>query len=123
MAERRGRERPASGNAAVGEPLVQLVSATTGGEVLVQNSVFVKGPSFVLQAGNRGGAFTVRNNVFVANKMAAIEIYGTCGQRCRLNTPTSWDQVGVANNTILFSWSRAKDFHDTGYGVRIMTSR
>ena len=30
-------------------------------------------------------------------------------------------EVEIAHNTILFSWSRTKDFKDMGYGVRIMT--
>ena len=33
----------------------------------------------------------------------------------------SCGNVEVAHNTILFTWSRLKDFLDMGYGVRIMT--
>lgn len=114
-------ERPSQGNATVGEPLLQFVSATTGGDVTIQNCVFINGASFALQAGHRSGKFTVRNNVFVANKMAAIEIYGTCARTGGPNTPTLCSEVEIAYNTILFSWSRLKDFLDMGYGIRIMT--
>lgn len=114
-------ERPAVGFPTVGEPLLQFVSATTGGDVAVQNCVFVNAASFALQAGHRSGKFTVKNNVFVANKMAAIEIYGTCASTGGPNTMALCGEVEVAYNTIVFSWSRTKDFLDMGYGVRIMT--
>lgn len=114
-------ERPPVGFPTVGEPLLQFVSATTGGDVTIQNCVFVNAPSFALQAGHRSGKFTVKNNVFAANKMAAIEIYGTCASTGGPNTLALCGEVEVAYNTILFSWSRTKDFLDMGYGVRIMT--
>ena len=114
-------EKPSTGNSTVGEPLLQFVSATTGGDVTIQNCVFVNGASFALQAGHRSGKFIVRNNVFVANKMAAIEIFGTCASTGGPNTLSLCGEVEIAGNTILFSWSRLKDFLDMGYGVRIMT--
>lgn len=114
-------EKPSTGYPTVGEPLVQFVSATTGGDVTIQHCVFVNGPSFALQAGHRSGKFTVKNNVFVANKMAAIEIFGTCASTGGPNTLSLCGEVEIANNTIVFTWSRLKDFLDMGYGIRIMT--
>jgi len=114
-------EKPGDRNSTVGEPLLQFVSATTGGDVTIQNCVFINGASFALQAGHRSGKFTVRNNVFVANKMAAVEIYGTCARTGGPGTLTLCSEVEIAHNTILFSWSRTKDFMDMGYGIRIMT--
>ncbi len=114
-------ERPPVGFPTVDEPLLQFMSATTGGDVTVQNCVFVNGASFALQAGHRNGKFTVKNNIFVANRMAAIEIYGTCASTGGPNTMALCGDVEVAYNTILFTWSRTKDFLDMGYGVRVMT--
>ena len=114
-------EKPSNANPTVGEPLLQFVSATTGGDVTIQNCVFTNGASFALQAGHRSGKFTVKNNVFVGNKMAAIEIFGTCASTGGPNTMALCGEVEVAYNTILFTWSRVKDFLDMGYGVRIMT--
>lgn len=114
-------ERPKVGNSTVHEPLLQFLSATTGGDVTIQHCIFVNGASFALQAGHRSGKFTVKNNVFIANKMAAIEIYGTCASTGGPNTLALCGEVEIANNTILFTWSRTKDFLDMGYGVRIMT--
>ena len=114
-------EKPKDAFSTVHEPLLQFVSATTGGDVTIQNCIFVNGASFALQAGHRSGKFTVKNNVFVANKMAAIEIYGTCASTAGPKTMALCGEVEIANNTILFTWSRTKDFMDMGYGVRIMT--
>jgi len=114
-------ERPPVGYPTVDEPLLQFMSATTGGDVTIQNCVFVNGASFALQAGHRSGTFTVQNNVFVGNRMAAVEIYGTCASTGGPNTMALCGDVEVAYNTILFTWSRTKDFLDMGYGVRVMT--
>lgn len=114
-------ERPPLGNPTVYEPLLQIVSATSGGDVTVQYCVFVNGASFALQAGHRSGKFKVLNNVFVANRMAAVEIYGTCASTAGPNTMSLCGDVEIAYNTILFTWSRTKDFQDMGYGVRVMT--
>lgn len=114
-------ERPPVGYPTVDEPLLQFMSATSGGDVTIQNCVFVNGASFALQAGHRSGTFTVQNNVFVGNRMAAVEIYGTCASTGGPNTMALCGDVEVAYNTILFTWSRTKDFLDMGYGVRVMT--
>ena len=114
-------EKPPVGFSTVEEPLLQFMSATTGGDVTVQYCVFVNGASFALQAGHRSGTFTVKNNVFVSNRMAAIEIYGTCANTAGPKDMTLCSDVEVAYNTILFTWSRLKDFLDMGYGVRVMT--
>jgi len=114
-------ERPATGNSTVDEPIIQFVSACAGGNVTIQNCVFLNGASFGLQAGHRSGTFKVLNNVFIANRMAAIEIYGTCASTGGPNTMALCGDVEIANNTILFTWSRLKDLNDMGYGIRIMT--
>ncbi len=117
----RATERPASGNSTAEEPIIQFVSACTGGDVTITNCVFANGASFGLQAGHRKGTLRVINNVFVGNRMAAIEIFGTCASTGGPGTMSLCGDVEIANNTILFTWSRLKDFKDMGYGIRIMT--
>lgn len=114
-------EYPPAGNSTAAEPCIQFVSATAGGDVTIQNCVFVNGANFAVQAGHRSGTFTVKNNVFVSNRMAAIEIFGTCAGSNQNKDMTRCGEVEIANNTIIFTWSRLKDFKDMGYGVRIMT--
>ncbi len=108
-------------NSTVGEPCISLRSGVQGGDVTIQNCVFVNGASFGIQAAHKSGTFKVLNNVFVANRMAAIEIFGTCAGSKEKRNMVSCGNVEIANNTILFTWSRLKDFSDMGYGVRIMT--
>lgn len=108
-------------NSTVGEPCISIRSGVQGGDVTIQNCVFVNGASFGIQAAHKSGTFKVMNNVFVANRMAAIEIFGTCAGSKEKRNMISCGNVEIANNTILFTWSRLKDFLDMGYGVRIMT--
>ena len=117
----RSTERPASGNSTVEEPILQVVSAAQGGDLTIRNCVFVNGSSFAIQAGLRQGTFRILNNVFVGNRMAAIEVYGTCAAKGGPGTTPDCGTVEIANNTILFSWSRLKDLLDMGYGIRVMT--
>lgn len=117
----RATERPASGNSTAEEPIIQVVSAAQGGDITIQNCVFVNGASFGVQGSLRQGTFRVINNVFIANRMAAIEIYGTCGSGGGPGTMANCGTAEIANNTILFTWSRLSDMRDMGYGIRIMT--
>jgi hypothetical protein len=117
----RSTERPSTGNSTAEEPIIQVVSAAQEGDITIQNCVFVNGASFGLQGGLRSGTFRVLNNVFVGNRMAAIELYGTCASKGGPGTMPDCGTVEIAYNTILFSWSRLKDMKDMGYGIRIMT--
>ena len=108
-------------NATVNEPIISIRAGTKGGDVTIQNCVFVNGASFGIQAAETTGTFRIINNVFVANKMASIEVFGTCAGSNKKDDMISCGDVEIAYNTILFSWSRLKDFLDMGYGVRIMT--
>lgn len=118
---RRSTEPVPGFNSTVEKPCIQFASATRGGNITIQNCVFTNGASFAIQAGLFTGYFKVINNVFVANRMAAIEIYGTCAGSKRKTDMVACGEVEIANNAILFTWSRVKDYRDMGYGVRIMT--
>ena len=108
-------------NSTVGEPCIAIRAGSLGGDVTIQNCVFVNGASFGIQIGQRSGKVTIKNNVFVANKMAAIEVFGTCAGSNQKRDMVACSEVEIYNNTILFTWSRLKDMMDMGYGVRIMT--
>ncbi|MFH0811957.1 MAG: right-handed parallel beta-helix repeat-containing protein [Pseudomonadota bacterium] len=108
-------------NATVTEPCLSIPSAAAGGNVTISNNVFINGANFGIQAGLRKGTLKIINNVFVANRMAAIEVYGTCPSTGGPKDLTLCGNAEIAYNTILFTWSRLKDFQDMGYGVRVMT--
>jgi hypothetical protein len=116
-------EKPAEGPSTVHEPLVcftNKVNARIEGELIIRNCVFLNG-HFAIQGGFKKGSVKILNNIFVANKMAAIEVFGIGGKKGPKGPIEKSGQVEIANNTILFTWSRLKDFADMGYGIRIMT--
>ncbi|MCX6554676.1 MAG: DUF1565 domain-containing protein [Candidatus Aminicenantes bacterium] len=116
-------EKPADGPSTVNEPLVcftNKVNARIEGELIIRNCVFLNG-HFAIQGGFKKGSVKILNNIFAANKMAAIEVFGTGGRKGSKGPIEKSGQVEIANNTILFTWSRLKDFADMGYGIRIMT--
>lgn len=105
----------------VDRPGLFIENPASAGDVLLQNNVFVNCPMYAVQGGHKAGSFIIRNNVFVANRMAAIEVFGTGGKRGPKGPIESDGSVEIAYNTILFTWSRTKDFGDMGYGARVMT--
>lgn len=116
-------EKDGDDKATVTEPCLSIASAAKAGTVVIENNVFANCSQFGIQAGVRGGTFTVKNNVFVGNRMTAAEIYGTCpakgGPKGKFTTVCG--KVEFANNTVLFTWSRVKDFLDMGYGFDVRT--
>ena len=103
------------------EQCIQFESMSEGRNITIRNSVFVNGAKFAIQGGHKKGSFKILNNVFVSNRMAAIEIFGIGGKKGPSGPTVKDGDVEVAYNTILFSWSRIKDFLDMGYGCRVMT--
>jgi hypothetical protein len=100
-------------NATAEEPILRIQAGNAGGSIKIINNVFVNGANFAIQGGIPKGKIEINNNVFVSNRMASIEVWGTHG--------TEIAEADITDNTILFTWSRLKDFMDMGYGVRIMT--
>ncbi len=119
----RATERPPDGPATVEEPLVcfsNKVNAKVEGDLVIRNCVFLNG-HFAIQGGFKRGTVSILNNVFVANKMAAVEVYGLGGKKGPRGPIEKDGHVEIRGNTILFTWSRLKDFADMGYGIRVMT--
>lgn len=108
-------------NSTVEEAHIKILSKTKGGDLTVRNCVFVNGASYAILGGNRSGNYKILNNVFVANRMAALEIFGTCAGSNQQRDMVACGNVEIAYNTILFTWSRLKDLMDMGYGIRFMT--
>jgi hypothetical protein len=119
----RSTEKPADGPSTVEEPLVcftNKVNAKIEGDLVIRNCVFLNG-HFGIQGGFKTGNVKIINNVFAANTMAAVEVFGTGGKKGPRGPLAKDGHVEIAHNTILFTWSRLKDFADMGYGVRVMT--
>jgi hypothetical protein len=101
------------------EPLLSVEATSTGGDILIENNIFLNSPNYGIQAANRCGTIKIINNVFVANRQAAIEIYSSCSDSPNQSTPCG--QCVISKNTILFTWSKLVDFLEMGIGIRIRT--
>jgi len=106
-------EKAKGENATVTEQCITLAAGNKGGDIKITNNVFLNSAKFGIQGGIPTGTITIKNNVFVSNRMAGIEVWGTSAKEIA--------NAEIAYNTILFTWSRVKDFLDMGYGVRVMT--
>jgi hypothetical protein len=116
-------EKPPDGPSTVEEPLLcftNKVNARIEGDIVIRNCVFLNG-HFAIQGGFKQGSVKILNNVFAANTMAAIEVFGTGGKKGPKGPIEKSGSVEIAHNTIVFTWSRLKDFADMGYGIRVMT--
>lgn len=108
-------------SATVTEACLSIPSSAKGGHITIRNNVFINSAKFGIQAGLRQGSLLITGNVFVSNRMAAIEVYGTCRSTGGPKSLSMCAEVEISYNTILFSWSRTKELLDMGYGIRIMT--
>ena len=82
-------------------------------QLTISNCAFVNAPNFGI-----GGTFRcelfIDNNIFVNCRMASCDVRGGDAQKDMI--------VHFTNNTVLFTWSRTRDFGDMGYGFRYNTS-
>ena len=81
--------------------------------ITISNCAFINAPNYGIRGNFREGKALITNNIFINNRMAACEIPGSDAQK---NVA-----IEFTYNTVLFSWSRLKDFADMGYGYRYMT--
>ena len=97
--------------------LLHVRATYSDGNFTVKNCVFANGDNFAIQGSFPKGNFRVLNNVFVNNRMMGVSIFGAKADQ--YGKPTAnVANLEVANNTMLFTWSRTKELEDMGYGVR-----
>lgn len=91
-----------------------LVYIQTGSkcDITIRNCAFLNGPNFGILGSTAATKIIIDNCIFVNIRMAAVDLRGASAT---LNSETQF-----TNNTILFTWSRLKDFGDMGYGFRYM---
>ena len=77
--------------------------------ITIRNCAFVNAPNYGV-GGMFQGEVTIDNCIFVNCRMIACDVMGSNGQK--------YQTVHFTNNTILFTWSRLKDYDDMGYGFR-----
>ena len=77
--------------------------------ITIHNCAFVNAPNYGI-GGMFQGEVTIDNCIFVNCRMIACDVMGSNGQK--------YQTVHFTNNTVLFAWSRLKDYDDMGYGFR-----
>ena len=85
------------------------------GNVRVSNCIFVNCRDYGISALMGKGHIEVSNNIFVACRYAACQVKGNVRD-------ADIDKVSFEfhHNTVLFTWTRSKDFEDMGQGFRFM---
>ena len=85
------------------------------GNVRISNCVFVNCRDYGIEGSMGIGHLEISNNVFVACRYAAVQVSGSTNEQ-------NIEKVSLDfhHNTVLFSWTRTKDFGDMGQGFRFM---
>lgn len=97
--------------------LVYLRGVYDSGNITIQNCLFANGDNYGILGSWPEGKVRILNNVFMNTRMIAIEIAGAKADQYGKPTPNIAN-LEVANNTILFNWTRTNEMVDMGYGVR-----
>lgn len=88
-----------------------MLHANTDGALTVQNCLFLNGSNYAVNINHFAGKVKLLNNVFVGCRMMGAEVRSSNGKLYTVD-------YEFANNTVLFTWTRTKEFSDMGYGVR-----
>ncbi len=94
------------------ETAIVYISTGAKCDVTIRNCAFLNGPNFGLLGSTFATKVVVDNCIFVNIRMAAVELRGA--------SATKNSETRFTNNTVLFTWSRLKDFGDMGYGYRFL---
>jgi len=77
-------------------------------DLTIRNCVFVNSPFYGILGMWGGKKAEIVNNVFMACRFASVDVRGS--------QAAFQGEVVFKNNTVLFTWSRTKDFQDMGIG-------
>ena len=95
-----------------GETAIVYINTGSKCDVTIRNCAFLNGPNFGILGSTSATKIIVDNCIFVNIRMAAVELRGGSAA---LNSETLF-----THNTVLFVWSRLKDYGDMGYGYRFL---
>jgi len=79
-------------------------------DLTIRNCAFINSPFHGIVGTVQGGKITITNNIFIGNRFSGVEING--------GSATLDAEITFSYNTVLFTWSRLRDFGDMGYGFR-----
>lgn len=91
-----------------------LMYGNTDGTITISNCLFLNSSNYALNLNHLTGTVNIKNNVFISSRMMA------CNVSCR-SAKAFATKMNFEYNTVLFTWSRTKDFGDMGYGIRALS--
>ena len=106
-------EPPSKGNYPYASLKKYLMYGNTTGTITVTNCVFLNSSFYAVNLNHLEGTVNIKNNVFIGSRMMACNVSSRSGKAFAT-------KFNFEYNTVLFTWSRTKDFGDMGYGVRAL---
>ena len=91
-----------------------LMYGNTDGNITISNCLFLNSSNYALNLNHLTGTVNIKNNVFISSRMMACNV--SCRSANKFATKMNFEY-----NTVLFTWSRTKDFGDMGYGIRALS--
>lgn len=88
-----------------------MLYANTDGELVISNCLFLNGSNYAVNINHFSGKVSIINNVIIGSRMMGVDVRSANGKPLLVE----WE---FAYNTVLFTWTRTKEFSDMGFGVR-----
>ncbi len=104
-------EPPAKGNTPNPSIHSAQMKGKTGGNLTIQNCVFLNASNYAIQISHHEGDVKILNNLFINSRMQACDVLCTKNENGAV-------KFEFAYNTVLFTWSRTSEMTDMGFGVR-----
>jgi hypothetical protein len=90
------------------------IYGNTTGTFTITNCLILNSSFYAININHLRGVVNIKNNLLINSRMMA------CNVSCR--SAKAFDtRLNFEYNTVLFTWSRTKDFGDMGYGVRALS--
>ena len=88
-----------------------MLYAKTDGTLVISNCLFLNASNYAINVNHFSGKVAITNNVIINSRMMGANVRSSNGKLFMV-------EYEFANNTVLFTWTRTKEFTDMGYGVR-----
>ena len=90
------------------------IYGNTTGDFTITNCLILNSSFYAINLNHLRGVVNIKNNLIINARMMA------CNVSCR-SAKVFDTRLNFEYNTVLFTWSRTKDFGDMGYGVRALS--
>ena len=88
-----------------------MLYTKTDGTLVITNCLFLNGSNYAINVNHFSGKVVITNNVIINSRMMGANVRSSNGKPFMV-------EYEFGRNTVLFTWTRTKEFTDMGYGVR-----